>query len=162
MERWIASVGDWPQDLAKDGVTQLRRKLDEYKKYFQTLGRSALSVSIDCNSENLIYSDGELRFLDAYPPKDEWRIGDFIMDIFRTGSDVYALAGKDAYEAYLKGVMEIAGERIDRSFESFYLLYGALIMSPYLFALSKKNPQYLPKAEKYLVFVKELITIGSN
>ena len=120
-----------------------------------------MQVCIDGNSENLLYSNKELRFIDAYPPKDNWRIGTFEVDIFRTGSDIYALAGEKEYKAYLSGVKEVAGDKVNLKFENFYLLYAAMIMAPYFYMLSKKNSKYLPKAEKYLQFVKKLITLNS-
>ena len=158
LSSWVSSEKDFPEEIAKQGLSLLKRQLEENKVDFQSIPSSDLFVLIDCNSENLIYSNQELRFIDAFPPRDDWRIGTFDVDIFRTGSDIYALAGEDAYNAYLEGIDEIAGQYRNKDLSDFYLLYSALIMAPYFFMLSSKDNKYLNKAARYLAFVKKRIS----
>jgi aminoglycoside phosphotransferase family enzyme len=154
---WALSEKDFPKEVAEKGLALFGKKIEENKVNFELINRDDLFVLIDCNSENLIYSNRELRFIDAYPPKDDWQLGTFDVDIFRTASDIYALAGEDAYNAYLEGVDEIAGDLLDKNLKDLYLLYSAMIMVPYFFMLSKKDKKYQAKAEKYLSFVRKLV-----
>ncbi|NTU66412.1 MAG: hypothetical protein HGB08_00645 [Candidatus Moranbacteria bacterium] len=154
---WVASEKDFPEKIAKKGMKILWNSIDSKKGHFDSIGKNDLFVSIDCNSENLIYSGKELRFMDAYSPKENWLTQTFDMDIFRVASDIYALSGKDAYESYLSGVKEIAGEHMHDEAHEFYLFYGAMIMGPYFFMLSHKDKRYLPMAEKYLKFIADQI-----
>lgn len=153
---WMQSVEAFPQNVGASGVEKLRVTLEEKKESFSKIDRGQLSVLIDCNSENLLFKDGALSYLDAYPPKREWLIGVFEADIFRVGADIFALAGKDAYEAYMHGVLEAAGDKIDQSTESFYLLYGALISAPYYFMLNAKSSTYLAQAHAAVAFIELL------
>ncbi len=157
LSSWMLNEKDFPNEVSNKCLALFDKILQENKASFQKIFRDNLFVCIDCNSENLIYSNHELRFIDAYPPKDNWRIGTFDVDIFRTASDIYALAGENAYNAYLEGVDEVAGKYLDKNLTNFYLLYGAMIMAPYFFMLSKQDQKYQPKAEKYLQFVKNLV-----
>ena len=154
---WMLNEKDFPDEVSNKSLALFDKILQDNKTNFQTITKENLFVCIDCNSENLLYSNDELRFIDAYPPKDNWRIGTFDIDIFRTASDIYALASENAYNAYLEGVNEIAGDYLDKNLKDFYLLYGAMIMAPYFFMLSKKDKKYQVKAEKYLTFVEKLV-----
>lgn len=153
---WVLSEKSFPDHIARKGLSLFEKMLRDRENYFRSLKN--LSVCIDCNAENLLYSQGTLRFLDAYPPRDDWRIGPFEVDIFRTASDIYALAGQEAYRAYLEGVIGRAGEQVDIELSEFYLLYGALIMTPYLYMRSKNDERYLPKAEKYTLFIEGIVS----
>ncbi|MBI3632385.1 MAG: hypothetical protein HY225_02965 [Candidatus Vogelbacteria bacterium] len=154
---WVSNEKDFPSEVANKALELLNNELEKNKNKFQKINRNDLFVLIDCNSENLIYSDGNLRFIDAYSPKDDWQIGAFDVDVFRTGSDIYALAEQNAFDAYLEGVNEVAGNYLDKSHSDFYLLYGATIMAPYFFMRSKKDKKYLPIAKKYLRFIMKLL-----
>ncbi len=154
---WILSEKDFPKELADKALAKFGKILEENQSRFQSITKNDLFPLIDCNPENLIYSHKELRFLDVYPPKDDWRIGTFEMDIFRVAGDVCALAGEDAYDAFMEGAVEIAAGNLDKSLSDFYLLYGAMITAPYFFMLSNKNEKYKVKAEKYLKFVEKIV-----
>lgn len=162
LSNWLSGASDFPKVIADAGLSLLRESLEENKESFQLTGGDDFFPLIDCNSENLLYSDGKLRFIDAYPPKDDWRMGTFDVDIFRVAGDIYALAGKNAYDAYLKGVDEVAGEYRNKNLSDFYLLYGVMIMAPYLFMLSKKDTKYEDKAKKYLEFVEKLLGFNTS
>ncbi len=159
VKTWALSEKDFPKDLADKALAILSRELEENKNNFRLITKDSLFVSIDCNSENLIYTNHKLRFLDAYPPKDDWRISAFNVDIFRVGYDIYTFAGKESYDAFLEGVRTVAGDRLDRSTSHFYLLYAGLIVTPYFYMLdkSKKDQKYLVRAEKSISLLKELL-----
>jgi aminoglycoside phosphotransferase family enzyme len=157
LEAWVLSEESFPRDIAETGLRTLREVLEAHRHAFAAMTPDALSVCVDCNSENLLYADGTLSFLDAYPPKAAWKIGAFNHDIFRTGSDIYALAGKEAYESFLQGVYSVVQDALDPELHNFYLLYGAMIMGPYFYMLGKKNSVYLKPAEQYAAYIKEVL-----
>jgi aminoglycoside phosphotransferase family enzyme len=157
LEQWVNSESSFSKDVAQAGLKTLRATLEENKEKFSSMTLEKLSVCIDCNSENLLFTDHQLSFIDAFPPKAAWKIGAFDHDIFRTGSDIYALAGKNAYEAYVQGVYSVAENKLDKELHHFYLLYGAMIMGPYLYMLGKKNSMYISSANKYLEYIKEVL-----
>jgi aminoglycoside phosphotransferase family enzyme len=157
LESWVGSEAEFSKEVSDQGMKKLYEGLDANKEKFSKIGFNDLAVCIDCNSENLLFNQGILSFIDAYAPKKEWRVAAFDHDIFRTGSDVYALSGKEAYEAFLKGLYSVGEDKLDKSLHEFYLLYGAMIMAPYFYMLAKKNDSYLPLAEKYTHFIKEVL-----
>lgn len=154
---WARSEALFPAAITEKAVAFLNKTVDQHKEHFQAVGKDDLHVLIDCNSENLIYADRELRFLDVYPPKEEWRIGTHELDIFRVGADIRVLAGEDAYASFMKGVERILGNQLSKNFEQFYLVYAAMIAGPYLFMLSRKDGTYLELAKKYLAFVERMV-----
>lgn len=160
LESWVKSVPDFPTDIGDLGLQNLRTTLELQKEKFSAMAAESLAVCIDCNSENLLYSNNKLSYMDAYPPKNSWRSASFEHDIFRVGSDIYGFIGKDGYDAYLKGVYSLAEDKIDKELEQFYLLYGAMITGPYLYMLAQKNTDYLPKAQKYADFIKNNLIIS--
>lgn len=154
---WMVSAPEFPQDIGQAGLSTLKNALESYRETFRLMHGNQLSVTMDCNTENLLFEDGKLSFFDAYPPRREWLDGMFEVDIFRVGSSIYALDGEKAYEAYLEGARQEAGNNIDMQYESFYLLYGILISAPYFYMLSKNDVSYLPKAERCLAFAQKMI-----
>ena len=157
LSAWAASVPEFPAEVAEAGINQLRLELEKYQEPFRMLNGNHLFVSIDCNTENLLLIDGKLSFMDAYPPKREWMSAMFEVDVFRVGSSIFALDGQPAYEAYLEGAREAAGDKIDMQYESLYLLYGILISAPYFYMLAKNDASYAPIAERCLAFTKKMI-----
>lgn len=157
LEGWAYGEHDFPKEVADAGMTKLRSILENQKDKFSAMRAVDLAVCIDCNSENLLYLNGKLSFMDVYPPKNEWRSAAFEHDIFRLGADIYGFAGKEAYEAYLKGVYSIDEHMFDNDLHAFYLLYGAMITGPYLYMLAKKDDKYLRHASKYNEFIRTVL-----
>ena len=158
LEGWVSSVPDFPKEIGDKGLAQLKMVLEIQKEKFSDMGAKELAVCIDCNSENLLYSNGNLSFMDVYPPKNAWRSATFDHDIFRVGSDIYGFIVEEGFTAYLKGVYSVAENMLDKDLHKFYLLYGAMITGPYLYMLAQKNTNYLPYALKYTDFIKSLLS----
>lgn len=156
LDGWVSSVPGFPREIGDKGLAQLKTILETQKEKFNGMSAKDLAVCIDCNSENLLYSNGKLSFMDVYPPKNEWRSAAFDHDIFRVGADIYGFIGRDGFEAYLKGVHSVVEDKLDKSLQDFYLLYGAMITGPYLYMLAQKNINYLSQAQKYSEFIKQL------
>lgn len=154
---WVTSEKDFPSDVGEKALERLRAMLEQHKDAFKKISHADIPVSIDSNSENLLYENGELSFIDAYPPKDAWRVATFEGDIFRIATDIYVFAGEEAYDTYMSGVQEVAPDAVHSHFSDFYILYSALIAGPYFFMLTRKNPTYRPIAEKYLSFIESLL-----
>lgn len=157
LEEWISSESLFSSDLKIQGLEQLRQNLNSQQYCFKNILAKDLSVCIDCNSENLLILDKHLTFIDAFPPKASWLPGPFNIDVFRTGADIYALAGEESFNAFLRGVESVAGEKLSLELQNFYLLYGALIMAPYLYMRSRENNEFLPLAEQYSNFIKDVL-----
>lgn len=153
---WTSSEEDFSQELATRGLSYLQSFFKENPQEF-SIDPKELAVSIDCNSENLIYTKRELRFIDVYSAKKEWRIAPHEIDIYRVGCDVLVLDGEQAYRDFITGVKTVEGIRLNEKIEKFCLVYSALIAAPYLVMLSKNNSQYLPKADRYLTFLKDFL-----
>lgn len=144
------------KDLSDRACDYLEKYLEDNKSDFEKITHKDLSVLIDCNSENLLYIDNKLQFIDTYAPKEEWRVGYFEHDIYRTASDIYGLAGKEEYESFMKGVSETLDIPLGKH-DFFYLLYGASIMSPYYYMLAKEDEKYLVFAERYKKYFMNLL-----
>lgn len=160
LEGWVSSVPDFPKDIGGTGLVKLRTILENQKEKFGAITAKDLAVCIDCNSENLLYSDHNLNFMDVYPPKNEWRSAAFDHDIFRVGADIYGFVGKHGFNAYFQGVQSVSGDKLDPDLQDFYLLYGAMITGPYLYMLAQKNTDYLSQAQKYTDFIKSNLLIS--
>ncbi len=148
------------KNLSDKACDYLEQYLKDNKSEFENITHKDLSVLIDCNSENLLYIDNKLQFIDTYAPKEEWRVGYFEHDIYRTASDIYGLVGKEEYKSFMKGVSETLDIPLSKH-DFFYLLYGASIMAPYYYMLAKEDEKYLVFAEKYKkYFISLLQTIN--
>lgn len=121
---------------------------DEYLKNFK---KSDLSLAIDNHSDNILFSNGKLGFLDIFPPRDIWRIVDPFYNICRLATDVAVLQGRDLanemYDEYKK-IMPLGPEKI----KSVYELKAALIKGPYLAVLKRGE-----EAQKYFDFIEQKI-----
>lgn len=144
------------KELSDKACDYLEKYIEDNKPDFQKITHKDLSVLIDCNSENLLYIDNKLHFIDTYAPKEEWRVGYFEHDIYRTASDVYGLAGKKEYESFMRGVSDTLDTSLSKH-NYFYLLYGSSIMAPYYYMLAKEDEKYLVFAEKYKKHFIELL-----
>jgi len=154
---WVRGAEQFPNELKEAGLAKLNAMLEQQKDKFSQINRDNLFPLIDCNSENLVVLNGVVSYIDAYPPKESWRIGSLDVDIFRAGSDIYALAGKEEFDAFMKGIYSEAEHLLDKELHDFYLLYGAMVMGPYFYMLSEKEPAFLEKAKKYEEFIENLI-----
>lgn len=121
---------------------------DEYLKNFKN---SNLSLAIDNHSDNILFTNGKLGFLDIFPPRDIWRIVDPFYNVCRLATDVAVLQGRDlANEMYneYKKIISVGPEKI----KSIYELKAALIKGPYLAMLKRGD-----EAQKYFDFIDQKI-----
>lgn len=161
LKSWMDSAPSFPKEVSTRGLELLGLLIADHGELLASMSREQLSVLMDVHSENMLYSDGQILPIDCYPPTNEWRIGDADADVFRLGSDIYALAGEEAFCAYMHGVQSHTPIK-HAELTSLYLLYGALIMGAYLSMLSDKDQKHAAKAEKYLNFIEMLVERISN
>ena len=119
------------------------------EKYFTHFKNSDLSVAIDNHSDNILFSDGKLGFIDIFSPRDIWRIVDPFYNICRLATDVAVLKNRDyanvMYDQYKK-IMPPGPESV----KTIYELKAALIKGPYLSILKRSE-----EAEKYFSFINQ-------
>lgn len=156
LKSWINSAPSFPRDVSTRGLEILESLIADHLNLLESMSREQLSVLMDVHSENMLYSDRRILPIDCYPPTNEWRIGDADVDVFRLGSDIYALSGEEAFYAYMRGVQSHTPVK-HAELTPLYLLYGALIMGTYLSMLSDKDQKHAAKTEKYLEFIKTLL-----
>lgn len=79
------------------------------------------------------------------------------VDIYRVGAEVYALAGKGAYEEYRKGCNAALQNPINTKHEWFYVLYAAVIATPYYHMLVASGQAKQLQAQKWDLFLEQLL-----
>jgi aminoglycoside phosphotransferase family enzyme len=132
-------------------TTEVLGKAFKKEKYFNNFKNSDLSIAVDSHSDNILFSNGQLGFIDIFPPRDIWRIVDPFYNICRLATDVTVLKDKDSanemYKEYGK-IMPLGPEKV----KNIYELQAALIKGPYLSVLKRKD-----EAEKYFAFIEESV-----
>ncbi len=85
-----------------------------------------LVVGLDCHSDNFFIENGQVRLLDAFQIKPDWRLVDGWVNICRLGADVAVLGSEELLSWLLAGYggqpLAIAPQVL-----RFYLVYAALI-----------------------------------
>lgn len=156
LENWIQSASGFPEGISTVGMAEIRAYIEDNREEFSRMHETDLVTQIDCNSENILYQNSKLVFMDAYPPKESWRIGPFETDMYRIGGDILILSGQEAYDRYMKGVLAIIPE-CNRNHERFYLLYGMLISGPYFYHLSQSNSAFATVGQQYVASLERFL-----
>jgi aminoglycoside phosphotransferase family enzyme len=157
LNQWYESEDSFPVELGNRGLEYLSKITEIHKQEFSKLQTKDLAVLVDCNSENLIFRNGQLSFVDAFSPKDEWRSGLFDIDVYRIATDIFASSGKEFYQEFLRGVKSVNETTLHVGLEDYFIIYSALISAPYFYMLGKKNPKYIQIAEKYTTFLQDKV-----
>jgi aminoglycoside phosphotransferase family enzyme len=134
-----------------DKTTRILGDAFKREKYFTDFKNSDLSIAVDNHSDNILFSNGQLGFIDIFPPRDIWRIVDPFYNICRLATDVAVLRDRDSanvmYDEYKK-IMPLGPENV----KNIYELRAALIKGPYLSVLKRTS-----EAEKYFAFIDEKV-----
>lgn len=94
--------------------------------------------------------------MDTYPPKEEWGVGHKLIPLYRLGTDIWGLSGKqELFEALVKGYEEGNGIKVNRKFDELYIIYAAGIAMPYLYMLSRTDPEKKEVAERFHAFTRD-------
>ena len=153
---WISSV---PENISLEESEAYCEYLDNYRQanreWFEELS-AEVTVDGDFHSHNAIYSNNHFYLMDTYPPKEEWGIGHKLIPLYRLGTDILGLSGKqEFFEALVKGYEEGNGIKVNRKFDEFYIIYAASIAMPYLYMLSRIDPEKKKIAEQFHTFTRD-------
>lgn len=157
LEVWMKHLNQHiPSDVTQRCIETLTRYKDENKEYFSSIKGDDLVYTIDAHGENALFNEGKLEFIDILLPAARWRWTPKEYDIYCLGTDVYVLAGEEAFEKYIEGAKkEYANfEEKDRD---FYLLYCAGLMVCILATLVQSKPEKEPLMKKYYEGFIELL-----
>ncbi len=140
----------------KRAAWAMKEYLERRKDRFAKITEKDFVYSIDNHSDNVFYNDGELSFVDIYPPKEDWRVVEPLYVIYRLSTDVEVLAGRASAKALIEGYKNYYGvENADESLRLFYQLYGATLKSAYLFMHPGEDRSL--EAKKYWQFAEDKI-----
>lgn len=152
---WIKSNKNIPSSEG-DNYLEILKKLitDVYKD-----DSEKISFCIDSHSLNAFYTQGQLCPFDTFSPKDEWRYGPKLLNIYRLATDVLALVGMKESCAVIKGYCEyLKAEIPSRKKDQLLVIYSALIMMPYLYMIGETDLDKREAAIKYHDFLKLYIS----
>jgi aminoglycoside phosphotransferase family enzyme len=157
--RWfIKDVNDIvPTTESEAYFDEIQARVDANGALATRLGMELVTGG-DIHGGNCIIEGEELHLIDAYAPKEEWRVEQRDISMFRVGADVWALSeSEDCYKAYWKGYEEGSGRAVCKEAEQFLLPYGAMIMVSYLYMLGRNNPEMHEMAKRYHSLVRTLL-----
>lgn len=155
LNAWILSVKEIPSDKARKFLDFIKDFIEAHKNEFES-SNGLMGQCLDVHADNIVYADGKLLPIDTYSPKEDWLHGYKFINIYRVASDIYAFLGKEAFEQVLQGYEEATGEKLPREKDKFMIIYCELIVWPYQYMLSEKEPRRLDVAKKYEVFINQI------
>ncbi|MCR4285580.1 MAG: hypothetical protein NUW00_01665 [Candidatus Kaiserbacteria bacterium] len=151
---WSSSVSE-SMSLEESGeyCDFMKAFVENHRFHFENeLSKEMVTVG-DVHGHNAVFTDGELHFIDTFPPKEEWLQGHKNIDLYRLGADILALGGDDLFDAFMKGCAD-GGQTLNRDHEILYIMYASTIMVPYLYMLAKTDPRHIAPAKRYHDFVR--------
>lgn len=154
---WIKSVTHFisaeESDSYCDYLEDFRQK---NRAWFENELTAEITADGDFHSHNAIYSKDQFYLMDTYPPKEEWGIGHRLIPLYRIGTDIWALSGKQKlFETFVKGYEEGNGIKVDRRLDALYIIYAAGIAVSYLYMLQRTDPDKKEAAERFHKFTRE-------
>lgn len=154
---WMESLSQYIQPEIIDRYAKLLTKYIEfYAERFSSVKSNDLAYSIDAHGENALYNEGKLEFIDILFPSVNWRWAPKEYDLYRLGTDIYMLSGKENFENYINGVKK-EYTSFDKKDKDFYLLHSAALMLCILATLLQSKPEKEPLMKKYYQgFIKQL------
>lgn len=130
-------------------------KLKELIIRVYTHDSSKVSICFDLHSLNAFYVDKTLYPFDTHPPKEAWRFGPSLLNLYRLATDVFALAGEKEFDAVMRGYHEyLKKNRPSQEINHLFIIYASLIMVSYLYMLGKTDIDKQEAAIKYHDFLK--------
>lgn len=152
---WIESVEEHISPTDKE--TYVNHLKDLITRVYEN-DSTRISICIDMHSLNAFYVDKTLYPFDAYSPKDSWRFGPALLNIYRLATDVFALVGEKEFDAVMRGYHEyLKREMPSQETNRLFVIYASLIMVPYLYMIGKTDTDKHEAAVKYHDFLKRYI-----
>lgn len=160
LERYDDIVA-WIKDVEKVSALEKEtwaNKLKELIVRVYTHDSSKVSICFDLHSLNAFYVDQTLYPFDTHPPKDAWRFGPPLLNLYRLATDVFALAGEKEFDAVMRGYHEyLKKEMPPQETNRLFVIYASLIMVSYLYMLGTTDTDKNEAAVKYHDFLKRYL-----
>ncbi|KND47421.1 MAG: hypothetical protein AB199_03255 [Parcubacteria bacterium C7867-004] len=153
LRAWISGLETEIPDSERFVYVDYLESFLEANTEWLTRTEDASSV-LDTHAENGVYAEQRLLLIDTYPPQENWRYCHQDFNRYRLATDVYALAGREAFEAVLLGYQERMGTKPDPVLEPFFVVYAGAIMVPYLYSLGRTSDVHLQAARMYRAFLQ--------
>ncbi len=149
----------YEKDISKEEANQimtgLRGFLEANKDHFSEIEGNSLIETIDNHADNTYYNNGQVSFIDAYLPKDSWRIVEPLYGVYRLLTDVAALAGDEVAMPIFKGFQSNYPKiEFDPKLDSFYKIYFSCIRIGHFFGVSVDDPSNKDTANRYLGLIR--------
>jgi hypothetical protein len=151
---WITSVREVPQDEAKNYLSFVKEFIEDHKEELNK--KDQMGLCLDVHADNAVYVNGTYLPIDTYAPKEAWLYGFKNINIYRVATDFYVFMGKEAFNEVIRGFKDATGRKLPRDWDKFMIIYCELIMWPYQYMLSEKEPWRLEVAEKHQEFLKNI------
>lgn len=146
---------------AEKVMNVLSHFIEKRKPKLEQITDDQLEIAIDNHSDNLFFKNGQVSFIDAYPPKKDWLLLSAYANAVRPATDILLLSGqKNLYDQFIKGYKDYYQiDKIDEELGLFYQTENALLKGVYLYDLFNNGTQRKDEADKYWGFVKEKINL---
>lgn len=136
-------------------MATLRKFLENNKNHFIGVNGNSLIETIDNHADNTYYNNGQVSFIDAYLPKDSWRIVEPLYGIYRLLTDVVALTNDETAIPMFKGFQKNYPEIVfDTKLDSFYKIYFSCIRLGHFFEVASRDASNRDIANRYLVLIR--------
>lgn len=135
-----------------DEIIDVLENATRENDYFQDYNLNNLSLMIDNHSDNIIFFNGKVEFIDILPPKENWRVGDPYFNICRPAVDVAVLWSEEKADLMYQTYEQIVNS-VPPAVKTNYEIRSAMIQVSYFYMLNKPE-----LAEKYLKFTEQKIS----
>lgn len=156
MIAWVKSVKEVDQDEASIYLDFVKDFIENKKEELNS--KELMSLCFDVHADNAIYTDGKFLPIDTYAPKAAWLYGFKNINIYRVATDFYMFMGKEAFDEVIRGYEEATNQKLPRDWDKFMIFYCELIMWPYQYMLSEKEPWRIEIAKKHQAFLRDINT----
>lgn len=145
--KWVYDAHPYLPKNKSEKIISFLNDFIRKETYFSSTICPRTSASIDNQSDNIIFLDGQVHFIDIYPPQKIWRARDDLFLVSRVATDVAALAGMETAEVLYDEYKKIAPPWPSQVTD-IYEIESALIKTAYYFMIKKPG-----LAKKYLNFI---------
>ncbi len=141
-------------------IAGLRNFVENHKDYFVRIKENSLIETIDNHADNTYYNNGRVSFIDAYLPKDSWRIVDPLYGVYRLLTDVAVLTSDETAMPIFKGFQNNYPDYLfDSELDVFYKIYFSCIRVGHFFTVAIDDTLNRDIALRYLNFIRSKLKI---
>jgi len=129
---------------------------EKRKQKFIPITNQAPVISIDSHSDNVVYKNNQLQFIDVMLPKEAWQASEPIHNIARLSLDILIWLGQKEADTFIQGYKDYYKiSKIEEDVLLFHQLYSALVKAPYIFMLPADKEDRTKEANQYKKFILE-------